>query len=500
MSTPSGGSLAGRTVRGVLWNYGSFVFSKAMVLVATAILARLLAPEEFGIVAVATVAVTFLTVLQDLGLGPALIQRRDDISRASNVVFTLNLLLGISLTAIVLLIAPVVADYFREPAATPLLRALGLTFTLEALGAVHLVRLQRDLRFGRVFIPDVGRSAIKGAVSIGLAAGGMGAWSLIVGQLAGVVVGVLLSWAVFPWLPRLVTDTALAKKLIRFGLPLFGVELMWVLSVNLDYVIIGRQLGSESLGIYTLAYRLPELLVLSLMTVVNRVVFPAFAKLKSSREGLRRGFLAATHYVVLATVPVSVGLAIAADPVIRVTLGSDWVDAIPVLRVLAIFVLIASSVHADGDVYKAIGRTGLLFRLALLHVALLVPALLVGVQFGLVGVAVGHLVATIVTRTVRTIIIARFLEVPLATIAAQWRSAIAGGLALAVMAGAALYLTAGAVPLLSLVVTVLAGAFGYIAVVGLLEGGRVTTLIRMALSRSDAVSDETGAPDKQTPS
>jgi PST family polysaccharide transporter len=490
MSEPSRGGLAGRTARGVFWSYGSFAVSKAAVLLATAVLARLLTPEEFGIVAVATVVVTFLAVVQGLGLGAALIQRRGDIGRASNVVFTLNLLLGVLLTAVVFAIAPLVADYFREPAATPLLRALGLTFTLEAFGSVHLVRMQRDLRFDRVFIPDAGRSLIKGAVSVGLALTGVGAWSLILGQLAGVVAAVLLSWLMFPWRPRLTIDTPLARKLIAYGLPLFGVSVMWVISVNLDYVIIGRQLGSEELGIYTLAYRLPELLVVSLMVGVNRVVFPAFSTLQGDRSGLQRGFLVATHYMVLVTFPLSIGMAIVADPMVRVALGPEWVDAIPVMRVLAISVLVASMMDADGDVYKAVGRPGLLFKLNLLHLALLVPALLIGVQYGLVGVALAHLAARTVTRVVRTIVISRFLSVPIPTIASQWRTAALGSIALAVMAGTAMYLTDGASSVVQLTAAILAGAFSYFAVVAALEGPQVTELIRATLSRSDATTDE----------
>jgi O-antigen/teichoic acid export membrane protein len=488
VSTPPAGDLAGRTVRGVLWNYGSFALSKAVVLVATAVLARLLAPEEFGIVAVATVAVVFLTVLQDLGLGPALIQRRGDIEKASNVVFTLNLLLGVSLTAIVYLIAPFVADYFREPTATPLLRVLGLTFAVESLGAVHLVRLQRELRFRRVFIPDVGRSVVKGAVSIGLAVGGMGAWSLIYGQLAGVIVGVLLSWVVFPWRPSFDIDSKLAKQLINFGLPLFGVEFMWVLFVNLDYVIIGRQLGTESLGIYTLAYRLPELLVLGLMTVVNRVAFPAFSAMQEEEKGLRRGFLAAIHYVAMISLPLSVGLAIAADPIVRMMLGPEWLEAIPVLRVLAIFVLIASLINADGDVYKAVGRPDILLKLAVFHLAMLVPALLIGVQFGLVGVAVGHLTASVISRAVRTIVISRFLGVPIGSIARQWRSPVIGGAVLAVMAGTAMYLTAGMAEIVILAATVIAGAIGYTVVLWRLERDEIVRVFRLAFSGNTDVS------------
>jgi PST family polysaccharide transporter len=490
MSTSSNGGLAGRTARGVFWSYGSFAVSKAAVLLATAVLARLLTPEEFGVVAVATVVVSFLAVIQGLGLGAALIQRRGDIDRASNVVFTLNLILGILLTGVVFVIAPFVADYFREPAATPLLRTLGLTFTLEALGSVHLVRMQRDLQFDRVFIPDAGRSLLKGAVSVALAVAGMGAWSLILGQLAGVVAAVVLSWVMFPWRPRLTIDGPLAKKLISYGLPLFGVSVMWVLAVNLDYVIIGRRLGSEALGIYTLAYRLPELLVVSLMIGVNRVVFPAFSTLQGSRDGLRRGFLMATHYMVLVTFPLSLGLAIVADPIVRVTLGSEWLDAIPVLRVLAIFVLVASMMDADGDVYKAIGRPGLLFKLNLFHIVLLVPALLLGVQHGLVGVALAHLAATSITRVVRTIVISRFLEIPISTIAVQWRTAILGSVVLAVMAGAAMYVTAGASSVVQLIAAVLAGAVGYLAVLAAVEGRQISDLIRATISRTDTTPDE----------
>jgi PST family polysaccharide transporter len=383
-----------------------------------------------------------------------------------------------------------VADYFREPAATPLLRTLGLTFTLEALGSVHLVRMQRDLQFDRVFIPDAGRSLLKGAVSVALAVAGMGAWSLILGQLAGVVAAVVLSWVMFPWRPRLTIDGPLAKKLISYGLPLFGVSVMWVLAVNLDYVIIGRRLGSEALGIYTLAYRLPELLVVSLMIGVSRVVFPAFSTLQGSRDGLRRGFLMATHYMVLVTFPLSLGLAIVADPIVRVTLGSEWLDAIPVLRVLAIFVLVASMMDADGDVYKAIGRPGLLFKLNLFHIVLLVPALLLGVQHGLVGVALAHLAATSITRVVRTIVISRFLEIPISTIAVQWRTAILGSVVLAVMAGAAMYVTAGASSVVQLIAAVLAGAVGYLAVLAAVEGRQISDLIRATISRTDTTPDE----------
>lgn len=193
----SDGTLAAKAARGVAWNYLSFGLGKGLVLITTAVLARLLTPEQFGVVGFATIAVSYLSVLKDLGLGAALIQRQDEVEEAADTVFTLNLLLGVLLTLLGLLLAPLAATYFREPLVTPILRVLSFNFVINALGAIHTVRLQRQLDFRRKALPDIGRSLVKGVVSIGMAIAGFGVWSLIVGQLAGSAAGVLLSWWMF---------------------------------------------------------------------------------------------------------------------------------------------------------------------------------------------------------------------------------------------------------------------------------------------------------------
>ncbi len=468
-SAPDNGQIARKSVHGIFWNYASFGLGKALIFVTTAVLARLLTPDDFGIVAFATLAVSYLSILKDLGLGAALIQRRQDVEETANTVFTLNLLLGASLTLTAMAIAPLLAVFFREPLIIPVLRWLSFTFVLNALGSIHVVRLQRELEFRRKLIPDLGRSIFKGAVSIGLALAGLGVWSLVIGQLAGVLAGIILAWVVFPWRPRLSFNTKLATGLLRYGLSVVGVDAMTIATDNLDYLIIGRVFGNTALGIYTLAFRLPELLVLNPLWVMAGAIFPAFATVQDQPETLRRGFLSTVRFVEILSVPLSLGLMLVADPLVRVAFGEQWLTAIPVVRILALFVLARSIGFNAGDVYKAIGRPDILVKLELLNMAVLVPALWLGSYFGLVGVAVGHLVASLVRMVADLVVAARFIEVTLKDILLQLKPSFSGGLALILLTWPSLYLTANALPLIRLVIAIIAGAAGYLGVLWLLE-------------------------------
>ena len=468
-STPNNQQIAQKSIRGVFWNYISFGLGKGLVFVTTAILARLLTPDDFGIVAFATLAVTYLSILKDFGLGPALIHRRQNVDEAANTVFTLNLLLGAGLTLAGIAVAPLVATFFREPLVTPVLRWLSLTFILNSLGSIHVVRLQRELEFRRKLIPDLGRSLFKGIVSISLALTGFGVWSLVIGQLAGVLAGVILSWVVFPWLPRLTINLNLARGLLRYGLSVVGVDALTITTDNLDYLLIGRLFGNAALGIYTLAFRLPELLVLNPLWVMAAAIFPAYATVQDKPETLRRGFLTTVRFVEILCVPLALGMFLTADPLVRVAFGDQWLAAIPIVRVLALFVLVRSIGFNAGDVYKAVGRPDILVKLELLNVAVLVPALWIGASFGLVGVALGHLAASLVRMIADLWVASRFINANLRDILLQLKPSFLSGLALIMLALPSLYLTAEAIPLVQLVVTMLAGGIGYLTVLWLLE-------------------------------
>jgi PST family polysaccharide transporter len=461
--------VARKTTYAVIWNYASFALGKFLVFLTMIILARLLSPAEFGLVSLATLAINYLFVLKSFGLSEALIHYRDDVERAANTVFTLNVLIGISLSLVSFAIAPFVGSFFNEPAVIPVLRVLGLSFIIQAVGAVHIVRLQRELAFNRKLVVDIGNSLVKGIVSISCALLGFGAWSLVIGQLAGAATMTVLAWIVFPWLPRLSINLAMSRRMLRYGFPLMGSTGLTVLSDNLDYLFIGRLLGNTALGIYTLAYRLPELVALNILYITAQVLFPAYAAMQHQMDLLRKGFLTTVRLVQMIMVPLCMGLVVAADPLVRVAFGEQWLDAIPVVRLIALFILTRSIGYHVGDVYKAVGRPDLLVKLDLLHLVLLAPALWYGTQFGLVGVGWAHVLVSLLSAIIYLAVAMQFLSISLLDIVRELKPAMVSGSLMTAACVGVLVLTADMLPLLRLIILVGVGAVSYAGSLWLLE-------------------------------
>jgi O-antigen/teichoic acid export membrane protein len=475
----SGRDIARKTAWGFIWNFSAYFLGKIIVLITTAILARILAKSDFGLVAVAVVAINYLSVLKDLGLGVALIQRKGEVQEAANTVFTINLLLGLVLSAVVIPLAPLVAAYFRDPQVIPVLRWMGISFVINALGSVHTNWLVRDLDYRRKLVPELGSALTKGVVSIGMAYLGYGVWSLVFGQIIGAVISVVLVWIILPWRPRLTIDRNVAGSFMKFGFSVTLIDIITQITDNIDYVIVGRFFGLVPLSIYTLAYRLPEMLVIGNLWVMGGVVFPAFSSIQDQPEELRRGFLASVRVVQLFAVPVCLGLLIAADPIVRVVFGDQWLEAIPILRVLAVYAWVYSLGYHVGGLYKAIGRPDILLRLSLLTLVIIIPSLLIGARFGMIGVAVGHLVAVFIRRIVSLGLATRFVQVSISDIFGELRTSLIGAMVMAPVVLVVYYLAADLNPFLQLTLIVLSGATSYLLVLWGIERENLVRLLRL---------------------
>ena len=461
------------------WNYLSFGLGKALNIISFSIIAHLLTPELYGLFALATLAIDYLSILNDFGLGAALIHRRNDIEEASNAAFTFNLLIGIILTLVVVVIAPYVAIFFDEPMVVPILRWLGLTFTINALGSIHRSRLQRELRFRKSIIPELSSTVVKNGLTIWLAINGFGAWSLVYGQLVGVSVTTILLWIVLPWIPRLVFNFKLMMQLFKYGVSIMTDSAFTTVADSFDYVLIGRFYDKTALGIYQVAYRLPELLVINTLSVLAVVFFPAFASIQDQPEELRKSFLSVLRYVQLLVTPICLGMLIAAEPMVRAIMGEQWIQAIPIIQILCLYTFVLSIGFHSGDVFKAIGRPDILLKLSLPIFFIRLIAIWIGAQYSLIGIAYGHLIATMIEVIIRTIVTIKLIKVSLRDILEQLTAFIAG-FALIVLATPILYLTRELTPWPRLMATVSAGAIGYIGAVWYLERPTILKLIQMA--------------------
>ena len=292
MSAPDGGSLRHSAVRGVKWTTLSTAVVTVVGLVQLAILTRLLTKTDFGLMAMIATAVGFAQVYADVGFSNAIIFRQDATPRQLSSLYWMNIIVSVSLGALVALAAPLIAAFFKEPSLVTPLRAVCLSFVILPLGQQFQVLLQRDLEFDLLARRDIAASLAGLAMAVGMAAAGQGVYALVWGQLTTITVKSVTTATVGwrRWRPSLHLRWGDLHGFLSFGLYQVGERSIYYWAANIDYLLIGRYLGPEQLGVYTVAYNLVVIPVSKLNPVLSKVAFPVFAKRQTDAEALRRGF------------------------------------------------------------------------------------------------------------------------------------------------------------------------------------------------------------------
>ncbi|HUP50650.1 MAG TPA: lipopolysaccharide biosynthesis protein [Thermoanaerobaculia bacterium] len=420
-------SAGGSTLRAAGWAFAATAGTRLVTLAGLAVLARLLAPGDFGLLAFALVYITYAETVGDFGTTVALIywpERRDD---AAQVTFVMNTAMGMGWFLLTLALAPAIAAFFENPDAAPIVRLLAFAFLIKFLGNTHDGLAQKDLRFRARAIPELGLAVTKAAVSIGLALAGLGVWSLVWGHLVGLCAWTIGAWAIVPWRPRLSFPRDLLAPMMRYGRGIVGVNVIAAVVHHADLVVVGRMIGSTALGLYQIAYKIPEASVTVVIWVASKVLFPAFSRLQGSIDELRHAYLRALEYVSFVTIPLAAGLFVAAEPIVLVFFGPRWEGAIPLLRWLALYTGIRSIGTHAGDVLKATGRSGLLAGLGVIKAAILVPSLIVAGRFGVEAVAMTMVVVTAATSALNIAVVQRILRFSFARVVRAVRTGVVAG-------------------------------------------------------------------------
>jgi O-antigen/teichoic acid export membrane protein len=379
-------TLGRRTLRGMFWAYGSYVGGRMLTLVATAILARLLTPKEFGLVALAILFMFIFETLSDLGVSQALVVvDEDEELEHAETAFVWTVALGAGFSALTAALSPLAALFFDQPRLTGMLAVLGLRFFLRSLSATHFALAQKRMDFRPRTAAQLSDVLTRGLTSIALAIAGFGAWSLVLGYLAGSVALTVMLWTMIPWRPKLRPQRAHLRSMLSFGGKLTGVSLITAIETNLDYLFIGRVLGATDLGLYSLGFRLPELLILNLSVVAGQVLFPAFASV--DRADLGRAFHLSLRYTLMIALPMAAALAVLAHPFIIALFGDQWERSVPAMRVLTLYALAVAVAIPGGTVLKATNRAGILLTLSLPEGVLLFAVIWNFVDDGIVAVA-----------------------------------------------------------------------------------------------------------------
>jgi O-antigen/teichoic acid export membrane protein len=462
-----------RLARGAIWSYGAHFAGRLVVFLGLAIVARLLSPQEFGLFAMATVVANFLELVRDFGLRSATmcLSTSDNRGAVYSTAFTLNVLLGIILAALHFAVAPFVGAFYGDSTVSTLMQVLAAYFLLVGASTVPdaMLRMRFDFR-ARVW-PDVGGPLIRYAVAIAFALHGFGAWSLIAGQLAGVLVTTVLAFVVAGWLPRLGYHATLARQLLALSGKLTAVQVISGLLLNLDYVFVGRFLGSEVLGIYTLAFKLPDTTILALANVAGTLILPVYIEKASHPSKLREGYLQALSYLSLILIPAGSGLCVLAPVLVPLLFGERWSAAVPVVQLLALSSLLHGLLFSVGQLFIAAGRPGLLVVAHLAWAVVLIPLLFLAAQVDIIAVAWAHLFGIVLYASVKVALVSRLLDLKAQDVISSLRNSVLASAAMIVALSGLLKVGAG-VPIEILGIGgVLLGALVYVLSIAFLDVG-----------------------------
>ena len=452
-----------RAGKALLWKAAQLGSSRLLNLITSLVLGRLLTPVDFGIVAIASVAVTTMMTATETGMTNALVQATDRQREHYDVAWTIGLIRGSLVCAVLCIAAPYIAELFGDARATSLVRMMAFLPLLNSINSPHMTDLMRELKFSRIALVAITAVIVEAITSITLAKS-LGGAAIILGKLAGAFTTMVLSYVVAPYLPRFRPQFASARQLIAFGRWLFAIGIVAVIADFFTKVVVARSLSVAGLGVFSYADRLAETPTQSANESIGAVAFPLYARLKSDPERLASAVQSHLTGLMFLLLPVT-GLIIGIAPSLEhyVLQGDRWAGAALMITLLAIGYACEVSFNVTYFLLQSLGWGGRLFAAELTQYIVLITsvALLAG-PYGLIGIGI----ARILTATVVAIAGAKAAPAWFATILRRtFRTAVALVI-LSSLAGAAAWFGASVVPgTVGLAVGLAAGGVAYFLLV-----------------------------------
>lgn len=386
-----------RSAIGALWLGGGQVISQVIHLVIRLILARLLAPEDFGLMAMAMLVINFTYWFLDLGFGAALVQQKELTEAHRSTAFWTNMLSGWLVFIILTSTAPFLARFLQAEQLTPVVIALSFGIVLMMPQASLENLLMRDIKFQSIATRKLWSTLLSGATGILMAIAGFSVWALVAETLLNHLLGTLFLFWVSAWRPKLLFDRRAFSELWSYSYPLIGARLFTFLNRNLDTLLIGRFLGAAALGYYNLGYQFVLMPLLYVTRPLTSVLFTALSKVQDDEERIRYGYLQSLSVIAFLTFPLMTLVAIAAPPLIPILLGEKWQPAITLIPFFCLVGLIQAIQNLMPAVFQATGQTYLVQRWTLITVIVNTIAFSVGIFGGIKGVTIAYTSGALLT-------------------------------------------------------------------------------------------------------
>lgn len=399
-----------KTISSMVWNAVQRFGTMAISFLGNLVLARLLLPSDFGTIGMLTIFISLSEVFIDGGFGSALIQKKNASQTDYSTIFFWNLLVAVILFLALFFSSPFVAEFYRMPILSDVLRATSLVLVINSFSVIQTNILIKNLNFSLMSIINLVSMAVGVAVAVVMAYMGFGVWSLVVKNLIAALITAVLLWLLTKWRPSFVFSWTSFRSLFGFGSLLLVSKLLNSLFENIQGLVIGRYFTAKDLGFYTQAKKLDQLPSSSMSQIVTRVTFPVFAKIADNRELLRSTFrkiIICTTYLFF---PLEILLIAISHDLIVLLFTEKWVESIQYFRILCIYSMFIPLNTINTNTYLAIGNSKLYFWVQLIKKIIGIVLLVVGVRFGVIGVTWSLAIAGFVWWVVAAVVNSRILN------------------------------------------------------------------------------------------
>jgi O-antigen/teichoic acid export membrane protein len=421
-------NLKQKAVKGVFWSAIQSWGSQGISFLVFTLLARLLAPETFGLMALADVFLAFIQVFLDQGFSTAIIQRRELEPEHLDTAFWTNLAIGVFMTGLGIITANLIADFFKQPELALIIRWLSLSFIIRSLSAVQEAIFRRNLAFKTLAVRSLIAVVTGGAVGVFMAFKGFGVWSLVCQILSGNLVQIIVLWWASNWRPKLRVSRKHFQDLFSFGINIVGIKVLGFFNRRSDDLLIGYFLGPVALGYYTIAYRVLLVMTQLLTDMINNCALPVFSKMQKEPEKMRTAFYKAIQLSSLIAFPAFLGMAALAPEITLISFGEKWLPSVPVMQILAFIGIVHSVTYFDSTVMTAMGKMSLQLKINCLNSLANIIGFAIAVRWGIIAVAIAYVTRAYLIMPINLYILKRLINIKLSVYFRQYLSQAVGAI------------------------------------------------------------------------
>lgn len=391
-----GKTLSQRVVRGGFWVFSLKIVNRGFGLIRLVILARILAPPDFGLMGIALLTMATLDTFSQTGFHAALIQKKDNTDSYLNAAWTVLISRGFILFTILYFIAPYAAIFFKTPQAKPIIQVIGFSVLLQSFTNIGVIYFQKELEFNKQFIYQLSGTLADFIVAVSAAIILRSVWALVFGLLAGNIARIITSYLIHPCRPHLSKNVGKAKELFRFGKWILGSSIFIFIGAYIDNISVGRLLGAAALGFYQMAYKISNMPATEITYVIASVAFPTYSKLQGDQIRLQQVYFRIMKLTVGISIPIAVGIFFLAPDFTMIFLGEKWMPMVPAMQLLAVAGLIKSIISTGSPLFTGSGRPNLEFYMQLIRGLIIITAIYpLTVYMGVPGAALSVILSIV---------------------------------------------------------------------------------------------------------